>query len=722
MAKNFIVRLRTGGYTGNIVANSQVITYNTGASGSILDSDFVPTLTNLRGTVTTGSNRIGTFTLTMAGGTTTTTTTTTAAPGSPTYRFTAPLTSANTVNEGSSINFTFESNNVPAGTYSYRLFSSSANVASNADVSGGTLTGLSGLLGNITTSITSGNLASNTFAITAVADSLTEGIETFYIRVYNSYANALTGSGTVVTTGYLAESNVVTINDTSTGTTTTTSTTTSTTTTTTAAPGSPTYVFTAPAAGSSVNEGSNITFTFDANNVGGTATYTYRLWSNPETADYLDITGNLIGNVTSSLLSGTVYRANVTITANADVTTEPTPENFYMKMYNSYANALAGFGNATVTTGQLAASQTVTINDTSQGTTTTIAPLTLSSVSATPTTISAGDLYTANIVLNRATTGAVNVDLYANVVYSPSAEPWASNINNLYVGTATVGSGASYVVLGPNAINHVYAFDGSITLRAQANTSTPELTGGPVSTTVTLLKDPFHLLTLQANVSTLSNSAGTTPWSITSRLNRPNFVSPTQVLGINHSLVALSEVFAPGAPSTWYPTRQLYLYHENTAAYPSVANGANVAVLSISYPGTANVGENFYFSGTVTNYMSWNGSAWRAADLSVNNPDLYLVRGATYVFNIDSAVPFHINTSVAGTNYANVSRLGNVDTSGTNNGLTTGNIVFTVPWDAPSTLVYTNAANTVYGNLIVGNVSETRLAGITPFGNVLITA
>jgi hypothetical protein len=68
---------------------------------------------------------------------------------------------------------------------------------------------------------------------------------------------------------------------------------------------------------------------------------------------------------------------------------------------------------------------------------------------------------------------------------------------------------------------------------------------------------------------------------------------------------------------------------------------------------------------------------------NTNNPNLTFKRGGTYTFSLDVAGhPFLINT-VEGTGTANIYSVGV-----TNNGAIEGNLVFTVPSDAPDTLYY----------------------------------
>jgi hypothetical protein len=69
---------------------------------------------------------------------------------------------------------------------------------------------------------------------------------------------------------------------------------------------------------------------------------------------------------------------------------------------------------------------------------------------------------------------------------------------------------------------------------------------------------------------------------------------------------------------------------------------------------------------------------------NLSNPSYTLMRGVTYVFQVNVSIhPFYIKT--------NFTALGPTDeyTNGvTGNGVTTGNLIFTVPADAPDTLYY----------------------------------
>ena len=78
---------------------------------------------------------------------------------------------------------------------------------------------------------------------------------------------------------------------------------------------------------------------------------------------------------------------------------------------------------------------------------------------------------------------------------------------------------------------------------------------------------------------------------------------------------------------------------------------------------------------------------------AANDPVLYLRRGDTYTFvnNSGGSHPFQIRVSNGGSAY---------NTGVTNNGASSGNIVFTVPMSAPSTLYYQCTAHSSMGNTI----------------------
>ena len=194
MTKQFIVRLKKT--DGTIVANSQIITVNGIGSGTILASDFTDGL--LTGPVST-TNRSGSFVKTIA------------APSVITYSITANVSS---VNEPGTIQWTIAAS---GGTVTYpRTFQTigtnlSAGInASDFSVAAGdpnwqeetvTMTGVGSLV------------LPFTYTQTILADTVTEGAETFQVSLYSwpGTSGAPTGANTLVAT-----SSVITINDTST--------------------------------------------------------------------------------------------------------------------------------------------------------------------------------------------------------------------------------------------------------------------------------------------------------------------------------------------------------------------------------------------------------------------------------------------------------------------------------------------------------------------------
>ena len=76
-----------------------------------------------------------------------------------------------------------------------------------------------------------------------------------------------------------------------------------------------------------------------------------------------------------------------------------------------------------------------------------------------------------------------------------------------------------------------------------------------------------------------------------------------------------------------------------------------------------------------------------------NDPVLYLRRGEQYIFtnNSGGAHPFQIRVSNGGSAYS---------TGVTNNGASSGNIIFKVPMSAPATLYYQCTSHSGMGNTI----------------------
>ncbi len=110
-----------------------------------------------------------------------------------------------------------------------------------------------------------------------------------------------------------------------------------------------------------------------------------------------------------------------------------------------------------------------------------------------------------------------------------------------------------------------------------------------------------------------------------------------------------------------------------------------------------------------TNHFACGNSGFSAYIINgENNPDLTLVRGFTYTFNLNAAGhPFYIKT-VQGTGS------GNAYSDGvTGNGTQIGTVTFTVPTNAPDLLYY----NCQFHALMTGklNIVDTPTVNITSF-------
>ena len=116
----------------------------------------------------------------------------------------------------------------------------------------------------------------------------------------------------------------------------------------------------------------------------------------------------------------------------------------------------------------------------------------------------------------------------------------------------------------------------------------------------------------------------------------------------------------------------------NGAGYITDASSAN----SHTFTMTANGASDYVFASD-SKFFTTN----------TNDPVLYLRRGDTYTFvnNSGGSHPFQIRTNSGGSAYS---------TGVTNNGASSGNIVFTVPMGAPATLYYQCISHSGMGNTI----------------------
>ncbi len=116
--------------------------------------------------------------------------------------------------------------------------------------------------------------------------------------------------------------------------------------------------------------------------------------------------------------------------------------------------------------------------------------------------------------------------------------------------------------------------------------------------------------------------------------------------------------------------------HESTQNIANVVAVGNIGA-NEDKPTTVTKSYDVVNSGTSAYLFTGEGLT------SASNPDITLKRGVTYEFTIDApGHPFLINT-VQGTGTAN-----KYENGVTNNGASSGKVIFTVPQDAPATLFY----------------------------------
>lgn len=251
----------------------------------------------------------------------------------PTATITPSVTS---VDEGSSVTFTVNTTNFPSGTLSWSIIGT--NVTSGDLITTGSVV-ISGSTGTIVSNITN--------------DFLTEGVETFYLRVTSVRPNG----ATVI----LGDSPTITINDTSI---------------------TPTATVVPDV--TSANEGSTVTFTITTSGLPGTATVSWSIIAVSGTINTTDVAS------TSGTLNTTANVATLARTITNDFLTEGV-ESFLLRV--SYTRPDA----SVVVLGE---SPTITINDTSIDPTATVTP----SVSS----VNEGDSVTFTINTTNLTSGTVS--------------------------------------------------------------------------------------------------------------------------------------------------------------------------------------------------------------------------------------------------------------------------------------------------------------------------
>jgi len=181
---------------------------------------------------------------------------------------------------------------------------------------------------------------------------------------------------------------------------------------------------------------------------------------------------------------------------------------------------------------------------------------------------------------------------------------------------------------------------------------------------LSLITDRLQVANLQPQLDKYLQVANSTGFAATTDLDaylqvaNANFVTQSTLDG--YLQVANSTSFASTS------SLDAYLQVANVASY----DFANEKVFTVTNDGSS--AYKFYGVGTGADASQAN-----------SNPTLYLSRGEKYTFNVNaSGHPFYIKTT-------NSTGTGNAFANGViNNGAAVGNVVFTVPMNAPDTLHY----------------------------------
>jgi len=272
---------------------------------------------------------------------------------------------------------------------------------------------------------------------------------------------------------------------------------------------------------------------------------------------------------------------------------------------------------------------------------------------------------------------------------SNSGGAFSYTSSNTAVATIS-GSTVTIVGAGSSTITATQAASGSfssgtITATLTVNSNSPTLSNFTVATKN--FGDAAFSLTAPT-----SNSGGS--FSYTS--------SNTAVATISGSTVTIvgggsSTITATQASTTNYTSGTITATFTVNPIAPTIgtltipAKNFGNASFNLTAP-TSNSGGSFTYTSSNTavanlimniNITDYNGTYIIVGNTSNTNPNINLIRGFTYSFNINaSGHPFWIKT-VKETGTTN-----QYNTGVTNNGTATGSIIFNVPLDAPSTLYY----------------------------------
>ena len=615
-SENFTIQVRTGSYAGPVVATTNSLTIRDTSAGAPPPP-----------------------------------------PPAPTYSWTSAPTS---IDEGSTGEYFISTTNVPNGTTLYWTIN---NIdTANADFN--SASGSFSVLGN-----------TGTFAIGPLADLVTEGPQTFTVKI-----RTVSASGTVVLT-----SDTVTVNDTSTT-------------------PVPTYAFSSQP--TSIDEGSTGTFNFSTTNVpNGTTLYWSIVNSNTANADFNAVSGSF------SVSGGS---GSFTITPKADMLTEGS-ETFTVRVRTVSASGTV-----------VATSDAVTVNDTS--TTQTY------SFSSQPTSINEGS---TSGTFNVSTTGVANgTTVYWTINHSTTTDAdfdpasGSFNIDNQGNGTFTVFPIADSLTEGPQTFTvSVRKDSASGTIVATSATVTVNDTSTAPVPTYAFSSQPSSIdegSTGTFNVSTTNVSNGTTLyWAIVNGTTaNADFSAASGSFSISNNAgsftVSPTADFVTEGDQTFTVVIKTVSASGTTVATSDTVTVNDTSVsptYQITAPASINEGASGTFNVSTTGVANGTTLYWTATNVSTTNADLGTL-SASFTINNNagsfSMVPAaDLTTEGAETFTVSIRVGGTTGTAVATSSAVTVNDTSTTP--APPTYAFSSQSTSINeGSTGTFNVSTTGVANGTP--------
>jgi hypothetical protein len=222
-----------------------------------------------------------------------------------------------------------------------------------------------------------------------------------------------------------------------------------------------------------------------------------------------------------------------------------------------------------------------------------------------------------------------------------------------------------------------------------------DLDSAQVSSIITADVDQSFVNGLNVDADNLDGQSGSFYLDYTNFVNTPNVLDSAEVTSI--------------VDSTYVQARQDYAYASLTGA-PNVLDSALVtSFIDSAYIELRRPAETiFSLSGDGSNYV-FTGDGFPS---SATDPKIYLTRGKTYKFtNVPGSHPLEIRVSNGGSAYSD---------GVTNNG-GSGTVEFTVPMDAPTSLVYQCTIHSgMIGDIVI--LDETDLSVDSAFVTGIVDA